>query len=454
MIDHDHHSPGDRLEAAIDALPDGGVTLAEVRDIAGRDGLMLLTVFLTVVFLIPISIPGVSTVFGAGILLIALSRLFRRDLRLPGRIERRTIETHRLRGALQRGLAWFRRLERFSRPHRMKWAISGGAARVVNDCGLVIGALLLMAPFGLVPFSNTLPAIALLFLATGALQRDGTCVVLGHAAIVATVIYFAILLGGGGLVVMSVFERLSFASASDQRSKDAALAKEMRTANVKIVGERAVVWAPPAWPEAKRKEVTASLDGVIARAEKMLGRTQTAKIEYLISDSDELPSHVYGAYGHSAAKGDPPVVFLSGLDSGEAPHIHETVHIVGGEFGSLLLREGMATYVQLTLEPGKKMRPLVRMNVTDRKSLDTAAANILARPQGREAAMSWIANPRGVPDFESRQDRALFYAVSASFTAFLVDRLGMETVMKAYAADDPRSVIPAWQSLADEWAAR
>lgn len=208
MTHHEHRSPGDRLEAAIHALPDSGVTLAEVRDIAGRDGLMLLTVFLTVVFLVPVSIPGVSTVFGAGILLIALSRLFRRDLRLPQRIERKVVETHRLRGALRRGLAWFRRLERFSRPQRMPWATTSGLARVLNDCGLVLGALLLMAPFGLVPFSNTLPAIALLFLATGSLQRDGACVVVGHAAILATIAYFAVLLGGGGIVVVSVIERL------------------------------------------------------------------------------------------------------------------------------------------------------------------------------------------------------------------------------------------------------
>lgn len=208
MNHRDHLSPGDRLEAAIQALPECGVTLAEVRDLAGRDGLMLLTIFLTVVFLVPVSIPGVSTVFGGGILLIALSRLFRRDLRLPNRIERRVVATDRLRVSLNRGLAWFRRLERLSRPHRMPWATVGGGARVVNDCGLVLGALLLMAPFGLIPFSNTLPAIALLFLATGSLQRDGACVVVGHAAIVATIVYFAALLGGGWLVIVSLFERL------------------------------------------------------------------------------------------------------------------------------------------------------------------------------------------------------------------------------------------------------
>lgn len=208
MNDHDHLSPADRLEAAIHALPESGVTLAEVRELAGRDGLMLLTIFLTVVFLVPVSVPGVSTVFGGGILLIALSRLLRRDLRLPYRIERRVVATDRLRVSLQRGLAWFRRLERLSRPHRMSWATIGGGARVVNDCGLVLGALLLMAPFGLIPFSNTLPAVALLFLATGSLQRDGACVVAGHTAIVATIVYFAVLLGGGGLVIVSLFERL------------------------------------------------------------------------------------------------------------------------------------------------------------------------------------------------------------------------------------------------------
>lgn len=206
MMD-DHKSPGDRLEAAIHALPESGVTLAEVRDLVGKDGLMLLTAFLTVVFLVPISVPGVSTVFGAGILLIGLSRLFRRELRLPSRLERRVVATDRLRVALNRGLAWFRRLERLSRPQRMPWAIGGGAARVLNDAGIVVGALLLMAPFGLVPFSNTLPAIALLFLATGSLQRDGACVLVGHAAIVATIAYFAVLVGGGGVVIVSAIQR-------------------------------------------------------------------------------------------------------------------------------------------------------------------------------------------------------------------------------------------------------
>jgi len=204
----DQRSPADKLEAAIDALPPGTVTLAQVRDLVGHDGLMLLTAFLTIVFLVPVSVPGVSTVFGAGILLIGVSRLFRLELWLPKRIERRLVATDRLRSALQRGLVWFRRLERVSRPQRISWAASDGAVRIVNDCALILGAALLMAPFGLIPFSNTFPAIALLFLAIGSLQRDGLFILIGHLSNLVTIAYFALLIGGGGYALISFMQRL------------------------------------------------------------------------------------------------------------------------------------------------------------------------------------------------------------------------------------------------------
>lgn len=199
--------PGDRLQEAIAALPEGGVTLSEIVALVGHDGLMILAAFLTLVFLVPVSIPGVSTVFGAGILLIGISRLFRRDLWVPQRIGRKVVATDKLKGALGRGLAAFRKLERFSRPERLRWATASQFARVFNDLGMILGAVLLMFPFGLIPFSNTLPAIALLFLAIGSLQRDGVSIVLGHVANIATIIYFAVLIGGGGVAIKAAIEK-------------------------------------------------------------------------------------------------------------------------------------------------------------------------------------------------------------------------------------------------------
>lgn len=47
-----------------------------------------------------------------------------------------------------------------------------------------------MSPLPL-PFSNTLPAYGVLFLAVGELERDGYAVLLGYTMTVATVIYFS-----------------------------------------------------------------------------------------------------------------------------------------------------------------------------------------------------------------------------------------------------------------------
>ena len=206
--DQEQGSLREQMVAMIARLPDGSMPLGELLDQFGDEGLLLLTIFLTLVFLIPVSIPGVSTVFGAAILLVGLSRLRNKPLWLPQRLRARSIPTTRLRPALERGLEWVRRMEKISRPHRLPGLARDGVIGVVNNLAFILGALLLMAPFGFVPFSNTLPAIALLLFAIGFLQRDGGAVLMGHLANVATIIYFSVLIGGGGLVVKEVFNRL------------------------------------------------------------------------------------------------------------------------------------------------------------------------------------------------------------------------------------------------------
>ena len=201
-------SIADRIGLAIADLPSGGVSLATIRDLIGHDGLMLLTAFLTIIFLVPVSIPGVSTVFGGAILLISITRLLGRNLWLPKKLEMREVSSEKLRGAFVRGLRWFKRLEKISRPHRMAWLIRGGLMHFINNSGLILGAVLLMAPFGLIPFSNTIPAVAILFFAIGFLQRDGVCILLGHLSNIATMIYFAILIGGGAVAIQKAWQAL------------------------------------------------------------------------------------------------------------------------------------------------------------------------------------------------------------------------------------------------------
>src|SRR5690606_38409448 len=126
-----------QLEAVIARLPTGSMSLGELLGVIGDEGLLVLSILLTLVFLIPVSIPGVSTVFGAAILLVGISRLSGRPLWVPKRLAERQLPADRLRPALTAGMAWVRRLERISRPHRMPVVVDGSAQRAFNNLAFI-----------------------------------------------------------------------------------------------------------------------------------------------------------------------------------------------------------------------------------------------------------------------------------------------------------------------------
>ncbi|MGQ4583056.1 exopolysaccharide biosynthesis protein [Lysobacter sp. F60174L2] len=200
---------GEQLASIIRDLPEDRLTLGELLDVFGNEGLLLLTMLLTLVFLIPVSIPGVSTVFGAAILLVGISRLVGKPLWLPAKLKDKALPADKLRPGLTGGMVWVQRLEKISRPHRLRFFVDGRAQNLANNLAFIMAAVLLMAPFGFVPFSNTLPALALLFYAVGMIQRDGGAMLLGHLSNIGTIIYFGILIGGGSVAAHELFQRLS-----------------------------------------------------------------------------------------------------------------------------------------------------------------------------------------------------------------------------------------------------
>jgi len=171
---------------------DTKVTLGTLLRYIGEQGMLVFCLFLTLPFLLPISIPGVSTVFGLVILLIGVGVTFNRIPWLPQRLMNRTVEANDLIPALDKGAAFFARFERFVRP-RVLVLTHGATINRFNGLMLVAAAILLMAPLGLIPFSNTLPALAIVCFAIGILERDGIFVLLGHFFNLATVAYFSVL---------------------------------------------------------------------------------------------------------------------------------------------------------------------------------------------------------------------------------------------------------------------
>ncbi|MCB5364517.1 exopolysaccharide biosynthesis protein [Pusillimonas sp. CC-YST705] len=182
------------LSQAIDGIKGETVTLRQLMAAIGEQGLLMLCAIATLPFLIPVSIPGVSTVFGAAIVLLSVAITLNRMPWLPQRILDRQLETAKLVPALHKGVRIVSRIDAWVRP-RAPGLTSGYMLRL-NGLTLIFGGVLLMAPFGFVPLSNTAPAIGILFLTIGMLQRDGLFVALGYLATLLTVIYFSVLIYG------------------------------------------------------------------------------------------------------------------------------------------------------------------------------------------------------------------------------------------------------------------
>jgi hypothetical protein len=71
--------------------------------------------------------------------------------------------------------------------------------------GLLVcaGAVLLLLPLGGIPFTNTLPALAVVIGTLGMMERDGAAVAAAYGLLLATLVYFATFAG----VVIELFEK-------------------------------------------------------------------------------------------------------------------------------------------------------------------------------------------------------------------------------------------------------
>jgi len=191
------------LTEAIDGIQGETVTLRELMTAIGEQGLLVLCALFTLPFLFPVSIPGVSTVFGAAIILLGVAITLNRMPWLPKKILDRPLEAAKLVPVMRKGAGIVSRIDAWVRPRALH--LTAGKMTFVNGCVLIFAAGLLMAPFGLIPFSNTAPAIGILLLTIGMAQRDGLFVLLGYLGTVLTVVYFGVLLyaawwAGGALI--------------------------------------------------------------------------------------------------------------------------------------------------------------------------------------------------------------------------------------------------------------
>ena len=169
------------------------VTLGELEtNLKGR-GFALFILILSVPFCFPVALPGLSIPFGIVILLLGFRIAMGHKPKLPGFILRREISYKLLEKIVHFGQKVCRTIERFSRP-RMQFLRRSGFAVNLIGIGLASGGLQLLLPLPpFVPLSNTIPAVSVVLLTAGLIERDGVFVLAGYVVNLAAWVYFALM---------------------------------------------------------------------------------------------------------------------------------------------------------------------------------------------------------------------------------------------------------------------
>ena len=180
------------LAAAADSVRDPAVTLRDLLASLGEQGLLVFCGVLAAPFLLPVTVPGMSTVLGLPMLLIGFAVMVSRVPWLPERLLNHSLSAETVRKVLDKVGGWAERFEHLVRP---RWLGLTGtrAINVLNGALVIVAVLLLMAPIPLVPFVNSIPALAILLLCFGMAERDGLVIALGYLLTLVAAVYIAAL---------------------------------------------------------------------------------------------------------------------------------------------------------------------------------------------------------------------------------------------------------------------
>lgn len=178
----------DALQATRIAITGHVVTLRELLGLVGEQGLLVFCAVLAMPFLLPVTLPFMSTALGLPMLLIGVAVVLNRVPWLPDRLLDHALPGETVQHLLERAAHAADRFEHLVRP-RMLALTSTAAINSVNGIVLVTSVLLLMAPLPLVPLANTLPAVAIILLCLGMAERDGVLILLGYLVATISVLY-------------------------------------------------------------------------------------------------------------------------------------------------------------------------------------------------------------------------------------------------------------------------
>jgi len=198
----------EELEGLLAIAPGRPMSLRTIVEHLHFRGLPALIVLLCVPFLFPVAIPGLSIPFGIAIALCGLRLGLGHSLWMPDFLLRREISHDLLEKLVGSAAKFYRRVEKLVRPRMhflQRWP------GMINLMGFMImtGGILLSLPIPPpFPLTNTIPGLAIIFMALGIMERDGVCTLVGYAIALFGLCYVGLIFFLGTAGIRYVWEWL------------------------------------------------------------------------------------------------------------------------------------------------------------------------------------------------------------------------------------------------------
>jgi hypothetical protein len=188
-----HERLSEKLAQMIEADGLGdGATVNQLLERTGGRGFYLVVILLALPFIVPVSIPAVSTVLGLTVALLSVKMAFGALPRLPGFMGNRSLSPEVQRKLLRGSMKFVRVVEKLVRPRRTPW-MTTRPARFVNALLMTFMGLLLAMPFPpLPPLTNALPCYCIILLAASMMEEDGVTIWFAYALSFGTIVYLGL----------------------------------------------------------------------------------------------------------------------------------------------------------------------------------------------------------------------------------------------------------------------
>ena len=186
----------EHLENFLPHVKEKAVSIREVLEVIHGRGISLVMIFLALPFIV-VPVPGLSVPIGLIFILIGLRIAFGRHPWWPEWFLNRTLPAATLKRLIERSVRLIRAVEKWLKP-RMHFLQRWPIFRTVNGLLIFFCGVVLSLPIP-VPFTNTIPALAIFFLSMGMMEEDGFFILFGYALVICALLYLLALVWLGRL---------------------------------------------------------------------------------------------------------------------------------------------------------------------------------------------------------------------------------------------------------------